>query len=570
MQSFRHLTLLLAAATLGACASTVNDESPATSAAAERMLAHVRALASDDFEGRAPGSRGEDLTVAYLENELRALGVEPGNPDGTYVQAVPLVGFTTRATAAFEVGGKRFEPKNPDEIVLVSRRQVPEARVEDSSIVFCGYGVVAPEYGWDDFAGMDVTGKTILVLVNDPPVADANDVSKLDDAVFRGRAMTYYGRWTYKYEIAMEKGAAAVLIVHEEGPAGYPWEVVSGSWSRENFDLVAADANTRRPAIEGWITRAKAQELLAASGHDLDALKQQAARRGFKPVELSARASFTARNELRRVDSRNVIARLPGADPARAHEHVLYTAHWDHLGRDAARDGDQIYNGAVDNATGCAGMLEIARDLASGPRPPRSVLFLFVTAEEKGLLGSRWYAEHPLWPLESTLCAINMDSLNVWGPTSDIVSIGHGSSTLDDVLVELARARGRTGSPDAEPEKGLFYRSDHFELMKRGVPALYADGGIELIGREPGEGLRRARAYTRDDYHKPSDEVKDDWDLIGAVLDMELLAEVGRRVATDERAPEWNATSEFGAARAASRSVTYRSSMPDVDAHGAQ
>ncbi len=551
MRHALHLACTVAA--LGACASPAGEESPSTKAAAERMLSHVRVLASDEYEGRAPGSRGEELTVAYLEHELRALGLEPGNPDGTYQQTVPMIGFTTRAKATFEAGGRHLEPRNPDEVVLVSRRQAPQARVEDSAVVFCGYGVVAPEYGWDDFAGVDVRGKTIVVLVNDPPVADAHDPSRLDDAVFRGRAMTYYGRWTYKYEVATQKGAAAVLIVHEEGPAGYPWEVVSGSWSRENFDLVAADGNARRPVIEGWITHAKAQELLAASGQDLDALEKKAAQRGFRPVELSARASFSAKNELRRVDSRNVIGRLPGADAAVAGEHVLYTAHWDHLGRDASRAGDQIFNGAVDNASGCAGLLEIARDLATGARPRRSALFLFVTAEEKGLLGSRWYAEHPLWPLETTLAAINMDSLNVWGPTSDVVSIGHGSSTLDDVLVAVARERGRTVVGDKEPEKGAFYRSDHFELMKRGVPALYADGGVELIGQESGEGLRRAREYTAHDYHKPSDEPKPGWDLSGAVLDMQLLAEVGRRVANGDVAPEWNADSEFRAARAAAR-----------------
>ncbi len=548
-----YLKLTLACSALCACTTSAVDGPRAGSSAPERMLAHIRTLASDEFEGRAPGSRGEELTVAYLEQELRALGVAPGNPDGSYVQAVPLVGFKSRATAAFEAGGRRFEPKNTDEVVLVSRRQTPESRVQDSAVVFCGYGVVAPEHGWDDFAGVDVRGKTLIVLVNDPPVADPSDPARLDENVFGGRAMTYYGRWTYKYEVATEKGAAAVLIVHEEGPAGYPWEVVSGSWSRENFDLVAADGNVRRPAIEGWITRAKAVELLAACGQDLEVLKAQAAKRGFRPVELSARATFMAKNELRRVDSRNVVGRIEGGDPARRSEHVLYTAHWDHLGLDPNRQGDQVFNGAVDNASGCAGLLEIARELSQGERPPRSTLCLFVTAEEKGLLGSRWYAEHPLWPLETTLCAINMDSLNPWGPTSDIVSIGHGSSTLDDLLVELASARGRVVKPDPEPEKGLFYRSDHFELMKRGVPALYADGGVELIGRESGEGMRRVREYTQRDYHKPSDEPRPEWNLAGAVLDMQLLAALGRRVASDERWPEWKPSSEFRAVGAALR-----------------
>jgi Zn-dependent M28 family amino/carboxypeptidase len=547
-----RLGALIAIAACVGCSSSGSsrDSNPPTDAddASARMLGHIRALASDDFEGRAPGTRGEERTVAYLQGELKELGLEPGNPDGTWVQSVPLVGFTTRATATFDVGGKRFEPRGSQDMMLVSRRQAPEASVVDSNVVFCGYGVVAPEYGWDDFAGLDVRGKTLIVLVNDPPVADPADPSRLDASQFGGTAMTYYGRWTYKYEITAEKGAAAVLIVHEEGPAGYPWEVVSGSWGRENFDIVARDANAARPAIEGWITRAKAEELLSDCGQDFDALKARAAQRGFRPVELDARASFTARNDLRRVDSRNVIARLPGTDPARAGEHVLYMAHWDHLGVDPTREGDGIFNGAVDNASGCAGILEIARELVHGPRPPRSFLFLFVTAEEKGLLGSRWYAEHPLWPLADTLCAINMDSLNSWGPTADIVSVGQGSSTLDELLVEVCRPLGRTVRGDESPEKGYFYRSDHFELMKRGVPALYADGGVELIGREEGEGLRRAREYTQHDYHKPSDEPKSDWDLSGAVLDMQLLAEVGRRVATDAARPEWRPTSEFRAA----------------------
>lgn len=514
----------------------------------DRMLAHIRTLSSDEFEGRAPGTRGEDLTVEYLTRSLQGLGLAPGNPDGTYVQEVPLVGFTTVATNSFEAGGVHTELANPDDVVLVSRRQVPEVRVVDSPIVFCGYGVVAPEHGWDDFAGTDVRGKTLIVLVNDPPVVDAIDRSRLDEKVFGGRAMSYYGRWTYKYEIAAAKGAAAVLIVHEEGPAGYPWEVVSGSWGRENFDLVSEEGNAGRPAIEGWVTRAKAAELLARCNQDFDELKARAAQGGFRPVELQARASFSARNQLRRVDSRNVIARIEGTDPARRGEHVLYMAHWDHLGVDPEREGDQIFNGAVDNASGCAGLLEIAGWLKGWDPAPRSFLFLFVTAEEKGLLGSRWYAEHPLWPLETTLCAINLDSLNVRGVTADVISIGFGSSTLDETLVKLAGLQGRVVRPDPEPEKGYFYRSDHFELMKRGVPALYADGGVELIGKPPGEGLRLAREYTQRVYHKPSDEIVEGWDLSGAAFDMQLLARVGEFVAFDDRWPEWKPGSEFRAA----------------------
>ncbi|MBI4545663.1 MAG: M28 family peptidase, partial [Gemmatimonadetes bacterium] len=490
-------------------------------------MRHTRMLASDEFEGRAPGTRGEELAVEYLVQQFRSLGLQPGNPDGSYTQAVPLVGITTRSTAELEVGGQRMALSFPADYVAVSRRMVPEVDVVDSDVVFVGYGVVAPEYGWDDFKGVDVRGKTIIMLVNDPAIPDPADPSKLDENMFRGRAMTYYGRWTYKYEIASAKGAAAAIIVHETGPAGYPYEVVSGSWGGENFDIQPEDRNLGRVPIEGWITRPRAEQIFAAAGLDFDALKKAALSRDFRPVPLNAKATFQARNTLRQVRSRNVVAKLEGSDPARRDEYLIYTAHWDHLGRDSSLAGDQIFNGALDNASGTAALLELAEAFGRlRPAPARSVLFLAVTAEEKGLLGAKYYAEDPLYPLEKTLANINIDGVNQWGSTRDIVIVGYGNSTLDDLLAAAAAQQGRRIEPDPEPEKGFFYRSDHFEFAKKGVPALYTDNGTDYIGQPEGYGQAKRDEYTARDYHKPSDEVKPDWDLAGAVDDVRLLFQV--------------------------------------------
>jgi Zn-dependent M28 family amino/carboxypeptidase len=521
----------------------------------DQVLAHIKVLASDEFEGRGPGTLGEEKTLAYLTSQFREMGLKPGNPDGTFLQAVPLVGFQAKSVSgSFQAGGRAVPLSFPGDFVAVSRRMAEEVKVQDSDVVFVGYGVVAPEYGWDDYQGLDVRGKTLIMLVNDPPVADPKDPTKLDPAAFKGRAMTYYGRWTYKYEIASEKGAAAAILVHETGPAGYPFEVVQGSWSRENFDVgpLPSGQVPARVAVEGWITEAKARELFRTCGRDLDVLKKAAARRDFHPEPLGARAQLAVSNTLREVQSNNVVARLEGADPALKDEVVIYTAHWDHLGRDPNRQGDQIFNGAVDNASGVASVLEIARAFTKiQPVPKRSILFLGVTAEEKGLLGAKYYATHPLYPLPRTLANINIDGINVWGRTTDIISIGLGQTTLDDLLVELARARGRTVAPDAEPEKGYYFRSDHFEFAKLGVPALDPDGGRQYIGKPADFGKRKQDEYTEKDYHKPSDEVKPDWDLSGAVDDLRLLVELGYRIAQEPRYPEWKADSEFRARREA-------------------
>ena len=517
---------------------------------AAEMLRHIQILASDEYEGRAPGSRGEELTVGYIVDQYRRIGLKSFDTAGTYVQEVPLVGFQTKATGTITSGDKTIDLKSTDDWVAVSRREAPEVSVSDSDVVFVGYGVVAPEYGWDDYKGLDVKGKTVVMLVNDPAVIDPSDPSKLDDSLFKGRAMTYYGRWTYKYEIASQKGAAAVILVHETGPAGYPYEVVVGSWGRENFDLPAPDGNKARVAIEAWMPLDKIKALFTASGKDFDAMKASAASKAFEPMPLGAKANFTAKNTTRRIMSKNVVAKLEGWDPKLKDECVIYTAHWDHLGKDDKLKGDQIYNGAADNASGVAMMLEIAEGFTRmSSHPSRSIVFLAVTAEEKGLLGARYYAENPLVPLESTLADINADVINLWGRTSDITSVGLGNSTLDDTLIDVAKSYNRVVNPDSEPEKGLFYRSDHFEFAKKGVPALNAKGGSKFIGKPANFAKETRDEYTKFDYHKPSDEIKSGWDLSGAVEDARMLLIVGDRVARGASFPEWKPGTEFKAIR---------------------
>ena len=517
---------------------------------AQDIMAHIKTLSADEYEGRGPGTKGEELSVKYLTEQFQRLGLKPGNPDGTYAQKVPLAGFTAQPTASFTTSGKTINLEFPKDYVAVSRRYAPESKVENSDMVFVGYGVVAPEYGWDDYKGVDVKGKTIVMLINDPAVPDAADPSKLDEKMFKGNAMTYYGRWTYKYEIATQKGAAAAIIIHETGPAGYPYEVVSGSWSRENFDIQKPDKNMNRVAVESWITTDRARELFTATGQDFDALKKAAVRKDFKPVTLAAKANFDIKNTLREINSANVVGRLEGSDPALRNEYVVYSAHWDHLGRDPKLQGDQIFNGALDNASGVSTLLEIAEAFTKLATPPRrSVLFLAVTAEEKGLLGAKYYAENPLYPLNKTLANINMDGVNQWGRTKDITMVGDDNSTLIDLLRETAKEQGRVVNPDPEPEKGFYYRSDHFEFAKVGVPALYPDSGIDYIGKDAAYSKQKRDEYTSKDYHKVSDEIKPDWDLAGAVDDARLLTTIGYQVAQGDKFPEWKTGSEFKAKR---------------------
>ena len=517
------------------------------------LLAHVKILASDRFEGRAPGTAGEDLTVAYLTKQFKEYGLKPGNPDGTFVQEVPLVAIKSAPVASFAPasGGAAYVPAYPDDYVAVSRHVAPEVDVKDSEMVFVGYGVVAPEYGWDDYKGMDLRGKTLVMLINDPPVPDPKDLSRLDEKVFKGKTMTYYGRWTYKYEIAAKEGAAAAIIVHETEPAGYPYEVIKNSWSGENSDLKTPDGNSGLVPVEAWVSSGTAVKLLALAGQDFAALKRQAVSRDFKPVALGLKASFAIKNEIREIRSRNVVAKLEGSDPKLKDEYVVYTAHWDHFGKNEKLH--QIFHGALDNASGVAGLLELARAFTKLATPPkRSILFLAVTAEEQGLLGSRYYAANPLYPLNKTLAEINMDILNAWGRTKDIVAVGLGNTSLDDILEDAARASGRTVKPDPEPEKGGFYRSDHFEFAKKGVPALNYGIGTEYLNRPEGWGKKKRDEYTANDYHKPTDQVKPDWDFSGAVDDLRLFFQVGWRVAQADSYPAWKPGTEFKAAREAS------------------
>jgi len=524
--------------------------SPGSGITAGAVLDHIKVLASDEFEGRGPATRGEELTVNYLVDQFKKFGLKPGNPNGTYIQNVPLTGIISQSTFACRTGNKDMEFVFPADCVLGSRRFMPEVKIEDSEMVFVGYGVVAPEYNWDDYKGVDVRGKTIVMLINDPPIPDPKDPEKLDDKMFKGKAMTYYGRWTYKYEIAAAKGAAAAIIVHEIGPAGYPFLVVVGSWGRENFDIQTPDKNMGVAAMEGWVTLAKAKQLFEATGHDFNQLKQSAISRDFKPVALGAKATFTIKNTLREVSSRNVIARLEGSDPRLKNEYIIYSAHWDHLGRDPKKEGDQIFNGALDNASGTAGLLELAQAYANMKTPPkRSVLFLAVTAEEKGLLGSRYYARNPLYPLTKTLANLNMDGLSTWGRTTDLEIVGFGNTTMEDLLTASAARQNRTAVPESDPEKGSFYRSDHFEFAKVGVPALYFKAGVNVIGKPRGYGKQKRDEYVLNDYHKVSDEIKPDWDLSGAVEDLQLMLEVGNEVANGTKWPEWKPGAEFKARR---------------------
>jgi len=517
----------------------------------DAVLAHTKVLSSDQFEGRAPGGKGEELTVGYLVSQFKKIGLKPGNPDGTYIQKVPLVGITaTPAPLVLRKGSQEVTLKWRDDLVAGTKRVVETVALTDSDLVFVGYGVVAPEHDWDDYKGLDVRGKTLVMLVNDPPVPDPSNPTELDPKMFGGRAMTYYGRWTYKFEIASEKGAAGVFIIHETGPAGYPFEVVQGSWTGEQFDLVAPDKNMSRVPIQGWVSLEQGTNLLKMGGQDFQTLKRRAASRDFEPVPLGVTASMTLKNKLRTINSQNVVARLEGRDPKLSTEHVVYTAHWDHLGTGEPVNGDRIYNGAVDNAVGVAGILEMARAFTALQMPPkRSVLFLAVTAEEQGLLGSAYYTVSPLYPLAKTAANINIDTLNVHGRTKDLTLVGYGASELDDYVRDATGEQGRVLRPDPEPEKGFYYRSDHFNFAKQGVPALDPDEGVEFVGKPADYGKQVRAQYNEHDYHKPSDTVKPDWDLAGAREDLMVFFAVGYRLAEAARLPEWTAGNEFKAKR---------------------
>ncbi len=517
----------------------------------DAMLQHITVLSSDSFEGRAPGTEGENKTVAYIEAQFKGLGLKPGNIDGTYVQNVPMVGIKPDPvmTLVLRRKDRSSRLKYLDDFVAWTRQAVREIALKESPLLFVGYGIQAPEFSWDDYKGVDVRGKTLVMLVNDPPVPDPSDPAKLDPKVFGGDAMTYYGRWSYKYDIGGQKGAAGVLIVHETATAGYPWSVVRG-FGGERFGLQSEGGAADKPAVEGWIGLEQAKQLFALAGKDFDALKKQAATRAFQPVPLDVSASLNLRNATRTIASRNVVAKLEGGNRKLANEHVIYTAHWDHLGIGEPVNGDPIYHGALDNASGVAGLIEIAKAFKNmSPPPDRSILFLSVTGEEQGLLGAEHYARNPIHPLAKTLAVINMDGLNVYGRTRDITIVGLGNSDLDDYAREAAARQGRVLSADPEPEKGFYYRSDHFAFARQGVPALNPDGGVDYLGKTAEYGKKLRDDYTTNDYHKPSDVIKPDWDMSGAVEDLQLLWMIGWEVANTDHYPQWKPGTEFKAKR---------------------
>jgi Zn-dependent M28 family amino/carboxypeptidase len=513
------------------------------------LLTHIKVLASDEFEGRAPGTKGEQLSVKYITDAFKKIGLKPGNPNGTYTQEVPLAGIKSAPRISFIIGDKTVQLKYPDDFVAASTRIEPKIAIEKADLVFVGYGVVAPEYGWDDYKGVEVRGKTLVMLIGDPPVPDPNDPAKLDDNTFKGKAMTYYGRWTYKYEIAAQKGAVAAIIIHETQPAAYPWQVVRSSWGKENFELDDPDKNREAIAARSWITVDVARKLMRDCGQDFDAVKKLAVTKEFRPMLLNAKAKIEIKQQIRLFKSHNVIGKLVGSDPTLNGEYVIYTAHWDHLGRHPEVPGDQIFNGAIDNASGVASIIELAGAFTKlSFTPKRSVLFMATTAEEAGLLGAKFYAEHPLYPLEKTLADINLDSMNVWGQARDVEDLSHGFSTLDDLLAGAAKRQGRVAIPDSRPEKGKIYRADNFEFAKVGVPSLYIGKGEHLLSRAETAPLR-SDEFDATDYHQVSDEVHPDWDLSGAVQDVQLLLEVGNEVANGDTFPEWRPQSEFKARR---------------------
>jgi Zn-dependent M28 family amino/carboxypeptidase len=542
--------LALAAPALAASVDLTGLKPALDAMSTDRIRRHVEVLASDEFEGRAPGTAGEEKTVAYLAAELQKAGLKPGNPNGSWFQEVPIAGLTSASTGSLAIGAQALPLLPVNDMVAVSRHFREQVSIKDSDVVFVGYGVQAPEFEWDDFKGVDVRGKTVIMLINDPPIPDPADPAKLDEKTFRGRAMTYYGRWTYKYEKATELGAAAVLIVHETIPAAYPWAVVVGSWGRENLDIRQRDGNVGRVPVEAWINLDAAKRIFAAAGQDYDAAKRAARERNFQPVALGAKAAFEVRNTLREINSRNVLGLIEGSDPVLKNEYIVLTAHWDHLGRDPKKTGDQIFNGAADNASGTAAMLEVARVLAASPhRPMRSILFNFVTAEEYGLLGSQFYAQNPLYPLNRTVANLNIDGANQYGPTSDVEIVGYGNTTIDEIGAAVAATEGRTIIPDANPQFGSYYRSDHFEFAKVGVPAFYPNAGKTFVGKPEGWGQQMVEKYIAEDYHKPSDEIKSDWDFSGMVQEGAYLMKVAWVIANGSEWPQWKPGTEFKALR---------------------
>ncbi|MCY1507557.1 Peptidase family M28 [compost metagenome] len=542
-----YFGLLALATGFSACntdrsSDTIQADSAAFKAINDTVLSkHIAVLASDAFEGRKPFTTGETKTINYLKQEFEKLGLQPGNGD-SYFQEVPLVEIKSAPASKLSIKGATGNVfwNYLDDFVAASRHMDSKISIENSEMVFAGYGIVAPEYKWNDYEGLNVKGKTVVVMVNDPGFADST--------LFKGKTMTYYGRWTYKFEEAARQGATGLIIIHDTAPASYPWSVVRSGWSKSKLYLAAADGNRSRVPLEGWITFDKAKELFKLAGKP-DDLMQQAGKSGFKPVNLGLKLSVTIKNDILKSTSNNVVAVLPGT--AHADEYIIYSAHWDHLGIGEAINGDSVYNGAVDNATGTAALLALADAFKKAKKQPeRSIMFLAVTAEEQGLLGSEYYAAHPIVPVQKTVADINIDALQAFGKTKDIIAIGYGQSELEDYLASAAKKQGRLVVKDTNPSAGLYFRSDHFNFAKVGIPSLYTETGDEHVDKGLIWGKAQKEDYTKNRYHAAADNFEPEkWDFSGMVEDIRLLFDVGYRLSHERTFPTWKSGSEFKAIR---------------------
>jgi Zn-dependent M28 family amino/carboxypeptidase len=508
----------------------------------ENYRDYLATLSSDEFEGRAPASKGEQLTVEFVEEKFRSWGLEPFNQEqNNYQQQVPLVKMTPYSVSAMSFSNSDLgEFAYKQDMMAWSPRVQESVELDASEMVFAGYGIVAPEYGWNDYEGLDVEGKTVVVLVNDPGYDSG------DPEVFNGKAMTYYGRWTYKFEEASRQGAAGIIVIHETGPAGYGWGVIAGG-SPVRFDLARENKNMDRTEIEGWITTEAADRLFARVGSSYAEMRERAQQPDFAPVALDTAMSVSVQTDFEYLNSPNLIGYIEGK--TKPEEHVIYMAHWDHLGVNPIASDDQIYNGAQDNASGTAGVMAIAEFFASQPQPERSVVFVLVTAEERGLLGSQWYANNPMLPLGKAVAGVNMDVLNVYGPMRDMVVVGHGNSELEEYLGKYVEQQDRYVAPEPTPEAGSFYRSDHFNLAKKGVPMLYAKGGNDHVEHGEAYGKEKRAEYVQVAYHKPADEYDPEWDLRGVQQDLWLYYWIGNELANSDAWPNWYAGNEFRAIR---------------------